>query len=321
MEQLNFILPALAQTESVSQIPAHNVPTFSSVFSVALLSVIIPLSVVVFRNLKKTIRKRIQEIKEMEDKISFLADIAHELRTPLLLIYNPVKELLRRRYLDNKDYERIMGIYNQVNKMTSMVNMILDSSRNKVRREDLVPETIELNSWINSFLADYDNLCSDDGHQIIFRPDPRIHSTVIDKSIIETGLSNLISNAVKYSPKGSDITVFTKKTGNNVSITVKDEGRGFRCDAEKLFQRNFRERPDDSVPGYGLGLTYVRSLMELAEGTVTASHNEDGIGSSFCMTFPIRFRKKRQVTAAYRQNQATVLSTPSSPRKKEWKSV
>ena len=290
MGQLDFMLLTLAQTEAVSQIPAHNLVTFSSVFSFALLSVIISLCIV-FRNQKKTIKNRIKETKEMEEKISFLANIAHELRTPLLLIYSPVKELLRGRNLDIKDYERIMGIYNQVNKMTSMVNLILDSSRNRIRREDLVPETIELNSWINSILNDYDILCSNDGHRIIFRPDPRIHSTVIDKNIIETGLSNLLSNAVIYSPKGSDITVLTKKAGKHVSITVKDKGRGFRCDAEDLFQRNYREKPDDSVPGYGIGLTYVRSLMELAEGTVTASHNDDGIGSSFCMTFPIRFRK------------------------------
>lgn len=227
----------------------------------------------------------------MEEKLSFLANIVHELRTPLLLIYSPVKELLRKMDLDNKDYERIKGIYNQVNKMTSMINLILDGSRNKIRREDLVPETIELNTWINSILADYDILCSSGGHRIIFRPDPKIHSTVIDKNIIETGLSNLLNNAVKYSPRGSEITVVTKKTGKQVSITVKDKGRGFCCDAEELFQKHFREKPDDRVPGYGLGLTYVRSLMELAEGTVTASHNDDGIGSSFCLTFPIRFRK------------------------------
>ncbi|MBO7415793.1 MAG: HAMP domain-containing histidine kinase [Bacteroidaceae bacterium] len=290
MGQFYYTVLDIALTEAETQIPEHSLLSFSSVFPLALLFMLITLCIV-FKKKVKAISKRNKETEEMEEKLSFLANIVHELRTPLLLIYSPVKELLRKMDLDNKDYERIKGIYNQVNKMTSMINLILDGSRNKIRREDLVPETIELNTWINSILADYDILCSSDGHRIIFRPDPKIHSTVIDRNIIETGLSNLLNNAVKYSPRGSDITVVTKKTGNQVSITVKDKGRGFCCDAEELFQKHFREKTDDSVPGYGLGLTYVRSLMELAEGTVTASHNDDGIGSSFCLTFPIRFHK------------------------------
>ncbi|MBR4842415.1 MAG: HAMP domain-containing histidine kinase [Bacteroidaceae bacterium] len=260
---------------------------------VSSLSLIITLCLV-HKYQRKAEIERMKAAKTMENnenKISYLANIVHELRTPLILIYNPIKELLKKKNINNKDFEQIKGIYNQVNRMTSLINLILDSSRNKITKEDLVPETTELNTWINDKINDYDTLCYNGDHHIVFRPDPRISSAEIDRNIIETGLSNLINNAIKYSPKGTTITVFTKREGEQVSITVKDQGRGFHCDSEELFRKNFREKPDDSVPGYGLGLTYVRFLMELAEGTITASHNDDGIGSSFSITFPIRFRK------------------------------
>ena len=68
-----------------------------------------------------------QDIKNREDKIAFLSNIAHELRTPLSLIYNPVKDFLQEKSVDGIDYERMERIFNQVNKMTVMVNMILES--------------------------------------------------------------------------------------------------------------------------------------------------------------------------------------------------
>lgn len=280
----------MLQTETVPQTLTENPPFYILLIILVLFFFIIALCVC-FRLQKKSISKSKTAAKEMEDKILFLTNIVHELRTPLIMIYNPLKELLIKRNVDNKDYERIKGIYNQVNKMTSMINLILNGSRNKTSKKDLIPETIDLNSWINEILNDYDLSFSDDGHRFVFLPDPKILSTRIDKSIIETGLSNLLNNAVKYSPKGSVITVFTHKEGERISITVQDKGRGFYCDSEDLFRKDYRERPDDCLQGYGLGLTYVRFLMELAEGTVTASHNEDGIGSSFCMTFPARLQK------------------------------
>ena len=289
MEQ-HLITLLLLHTEAQSQTPTPGFITYTSVYSFFFLTVLIILCVL-FKYQNKAISDRIKETKDLEDKISFLANIVHELRTPLLLIYSPVKELLKKRYLDHKDYKQIMGIYNQVNNMTSMINLILDSSRNKIRKEDIVPETIELNSWINGIINDYEILCSYEERHIVFLPDPKISSTVIDRNIIETSLSNLLNNAMKYSPKGTEIIVSTQQTGEMISITVRDKGRGFFCDAEDLFRKNYREKPDDSVPGYGLGLTYIRFLLELAEGTITAFHNDDGIGSSFCMTFPVNLRK------------------------------
>ena len=228
-----------------------------------------------------------QNIKNREDKIAFLSNIAHELRTPLSLIYNPVKDFLQEKSVDGIDYERMERIFNQVNKMTVMVNMILDSSKADVSKADISIEDVDLNQWLNFLLEDYRIDCYAKGFSLKFLMDNSIGIVQIDKRIIETGLSNMVNNAIKYSVSGTTITVSTARLeGNTIRIAVKDQGRGFNCDPEDLFKRYYRDNVDKNIPGYGLGLPYARLLLSLVRGTMSAKNNEDGIGSTFYMDFP-----------------------------------
>ncbi len=227
-----------------------------------------------------------QDIKNREDKIAFLSNIAHELRTPLSLIYNPVKDFLQEKSVDGIDYERMERIFNQVNKMTVMVNMILDSSRADVNKADIMIEEVNLNEWLNFLLEDYRIDCYGKGFSLKFIMDNSIGMVSIDKRIIETGLSNMVNNAIKYSTPGTTITVSTTSIGDKIRVSVKDQGRGFSCDPEDLFKRFYRENTDNNIPGYGLGLPYARLQLSLIGGVMSAFNNEDGVGSTFFMEFP-----------------------------------
>lgn len=233
-----------------------------------------------------------QDIKNREDKIAFLSNIAHELRTPLSLIYNPVKDFLQEKSVDGIDYERMERIFNQVNKMTVMVNMILDSSRADVNKADILIEDVNLNEWLNFLLEDYRIDCYGKGFSLKFIMDNSIGTVSIDKRIIETGLSNMVNNAIKYSQSGTTITVLTEKSGDKIRVSVKDQGRGFSCDPEDLFKRYYRDNVDSSIPGYGLGLPYARLQLSLIGGVMSAFNNEDGVGSTFYMEFPTVADKK-----------------------------
>ena len=233
-----------------------------------------------------------QDIKNREDKIAFLSNIAHELRTPLSLIYNPVKDFLQEKSVDGIDYERMERIFNQVNKMTVMVNMILDSSRADVNKADILIEKVNLNEWINFLLEDYRIDCYGKGFSLKFIMDNSIGTVSIDKRIIETGLSNMVNNAIKYSTPGTTITVSTQKTGDTIRVSVIDQGQGFSCDPEDLFKRYYRENQDSNIPGYGLGLPYARLQLSLIGGIMSAFNNEDGVGSTFYMEFPSVIGKK-----------------------------
>ena len=243
---------------------------------------------------KNRIEKAIaaQDIKNREDKIAFLSNIAHELRTPLSLIYNPVKDFLQEKSVDGIDYERMERIFNQVNKMTVMVNMILDSSRADVNKADILIEEVNLNEWINFLLEDYRIDCYGKGFSLKFIMDNSIGNVSVDKRIIETGLSNMVNNAIKYSQPGTTITVITQKVGDKIRVSVKDQGRGFSCDPEDLFKRYYRDNVDNSIPGYGLGLPYARLQLSLIGGVMSALNNEDGVGSTFYMEFPSAAKMK-----------------------------
>ena len=309
------------QTILSFRVPKHFLGTLPGVLSALLLMLIFGYSIARFSitREKNRLEKAIaaQDIKNREDKIAFLSNIAHELRTPLSLIYNPVKDFLQEKSVDGIDYERMERIFNQVNKMTVMVNMILDSSRADVNKADILIEEVNLNEWLNFLLEDYRIDCYGKGFSLKFIMDNSIGMVSIDKRIIETGLSNMVNNAIKYSNPGTTIVVSTQKTGDTIRVSVKDQGRGFTCDAEDLFKRYYRDNVDSSIPGYGLGLPYARLQLSLIGGIMSAFNNEDGVGSTFFMEFPSVAGKKYSSShpaesASTHPSKTTASGTPDS---------
>ena len=223
-----------------------------------------------------------QENKHKDDKISLLSNLAHELRTPLSLIYNPVKDMLEEKAVKGIDYERLERISNQVQKMTEMVNTILDKGTNDISKNDIVIEKVDLNDWLGKIIEDFKIDCYAKGLKTQFIPMEGLGKVDIDVKMVETAVNNIMSNAIKYSDTGT-ITVSTGHDRARIWIKFHDEGRGFSCKPEELFKRYYRE--NENIPGYGLGLSHAKLLIELLEGTITAQKN-DGPGSTFTIEIP-----------------------------------
>lgn len=223
-----------------------------------------------------------QENKHKDDKISLLSNLAHELRTPLSLIYNPVKDMLEEKAVRGIDYERLERIFNQVQKMTEMVNMILDKGTNDIDRNDIVIEQTDINDWLGRIIEDFKIDCYAKGLKTRFEPMPGIGKVGMDVKIVEVAVNNIMSNAIKYSDTGT-ITVSTGHERGRILIRIHDEGRGFKCKPEELFKRYYRE--NENIPGYGLGLSQAKLMIDLLDGTITAQKNE-GPGSTFTIELP-----------------------------------
>ena len=241
-----------------------------------------------------------QENKHKDDKISLLSNLAHELRTPLSLIYNPVKDMLEEKAVKGIDYDRLERIFNQVQKMTEMVNTILDKGTNDVSKSDIVIEQINLNDWLSKIIEDFKIDSYAKGLKTQFIPMPNMGNVGIDTKMVEVAVNNIMTNAIKYSDTGT-ITVSTGHDKGKIWIKIQDEGRGFTCKPEELFKRYYRE--NENIPGYGLGLSHAKLLIEILDGTITAQKN-DGPGSTFTIEIPDdlaeRFHKaqaKEQVPA------------------------
>ena len=229
---------------------------------------------------------RTQENMHKDEKINLMTNIAHELRTPLSLMYNPVKDLLDEKAVKNLDYERIERIFNQINKMNILVDSILDTSKNEMNIADMDIEPVDINNWLSNLLQDFKIDCHGKGLHLVFQPDISLESVNIDKKFVEIAINNLVTNAIKYSESGT-ITVSTSANNTSMFITVKDEGRGFSCNPENLFQRYYREQENDNISGYGLGLSYARLLIRMMNGDIKASKNS-GKGSTFTISLPLK---------------------------------
>ena len=233
-----------------------------------------------------------QENKHKDDKISLLSNLAHELRTPLSLIYNPVKDMLEEKAVKGIDYDRLEKIFNQVQKMTEMVNMILDKGTNDVSRSDIVIERVNLNEWLGKIIEDFKIDCYAKGLKTVFTPMPDLGKTDLDVKMVEVAVNNIMTNAIKYSDTGT-ITVSTGHNNGKIWMRFHDEGRGFKCKPEELFKRYYRE--NENIPGYGLGLSHAKLMIELLDGTIKAEKN-DGPGSTFTIEIPDNLAERFQNT-------------------------
>ena len=229
-----------------------------------------------------------QESKHKDDKISLLSNLAHELRTPLSLIYNPVKDMIEEKTLKGADYERIERIFNQVQKMTEMVNMILDKGTNDINKNDISIESVDMNEWLGKIIEDFKIDCYAKGLKTQFNPMSDLGKVDMDVKMMETAVNNIMSNAIKYSDTGT-ITVTTGRSKGTVWIQFHDEGRGFTCRPEELFKRYYRE--NENIPGYGLGLSQAKLMIELLDGNIKAEKN-DGPGSTFTIEIPDNLGEK-----------------------------
>ena len=235
-----------------------------------------------------------QENKHKDDKISLLSNLAHELRTPLSLIYNPVKDMLDEKAVRSVDYERLERIFNQVQKMTEMVDMILDKGTNDISKSDVSIEQVDLNEWLGKIIEDFKIDSYAKGLKTQFEPQPDLGKVDLDSKLVETAFNNIMTNAIKYSDTGT-ITVSTGHSKGTVWIKVHDEGRGFTCRPEELFKRYYRE--NENIPGYGLGLSHAKLMIDLLDGNIKAEKNE-GPGSTFTIEIPDNLGEKYHISAA-----------------------
>ena len=149
----------------------------------------------------------------------------------------------------------------------------------------LHPEEIGLKELITSLIEQH-QLKADIPVHITLETEPEALTIVADRTHFSNIISNLIDNAVKYSKQEAEIMIQCRQTGETVTITVSDHGIGIPLDKQKhIFDKFYRVPTGNlhNVKGYGLGLFYVKSMVEKHGGTITVK-SESGKGSTFTIT-------------------------------------
>lgn len=235
------------------------------------------------RSLEKT--ATIIEHQKNEEKISLMANLAHDLRSPLSLVKNMVGSVMDEHVDDEFVTKTLGGTLPQISRMTDMINMILSVQKMDATSEEVKYEVVDLNKWLSDSLEyEYKPKCVAKGLQLEFIPEKHVSEINMDVSKVYACVQNLMTNAIKFSDEGT-ITVSTEIVNNYIRISVSDEGCGFSCPVEDLFRKFYRQ--NNAVSGYGLGLAYVKTLVEKLGGVVSAYHNLSGVGSTFYFDVPL----------------------------------
>jgi len=230
---------------------------------------------------------RERELNEL--KSQFISRASHEFRTPLMMI-TAAADLLKThsdRMTPAKRGEKLTGIYNQVQRITGMLDDLLTLSRaQELGNKDLDFKPTDLYILCQEVVNEVQDTIGQQHTIEYVSPDPGIFANV-DGDWLQRALLNLLSNAIKYSPETSLIQVHLSQDEADAIIRIQDEGIGISDeDQERLFEPFHRGQNVEHISGTGLGLSIVREAIELHGGEISVQSSL-GVGSSFTIRLPL----------------------------------
>jgi len=237
----------------------------------------------------KTLEVKLEKERELiEMKERFISIVSHEFRTPLAVILSSVGIL--RRYYDiltpDEAAVKLDGISTQVRRMVQLLEDVLTISRGNAEHIQFRPELLSLSEFCTD-IAETIRQADSDRHPIIVLGVEQVPSLYGDRRLLEHILLNLLTNAIKYSPEGTPVTLKVTRITNAITFMIRDYGIGIPAEDQiHLFEPFHRAQNVNAVEGTGLGLAIVKQSVEEHGGSITFESVVDK-GSSFTVTLPL----------------------------------
>jgi signal transduction histidine kinase len=227
-----------------------------------------------------------QELAGLETlKTDFIANVSHEIKTPLMVIQNYTLALQNDDLFVDLRREYIQTILEATQRLSALTSNIL--KLNKLENQKIIPQTVayDLSEQIRRCSLAFEELW--ELKNIAFDADLDELIVPYDETILEIVWNNLLSNAVKFTPPGGVIALTAKAEDGMAVIAVKDSGPGMDRETQKhIFDKFYQGDASRAQEGNGLGLTMVKRAVELLGGTVTVD-SEPGQGSVFTVRLKI----------------------------------
>lgn len=262
------------------------------VFYIFLIPIIITYGIQGYKYLRLR-EQRIQQAEEQhemhEQHLHFVANISHELRTPLTLISAPLKELIANNDLNDHDRGLLAIMQRNVTRLNHLAEQILDMNNHSKDDHTLKQTFGDIGAFVENIANNFRFYAHEKGLHLTFDSQTNGKQGYFDMEKVEKIISNLMSNAMKYTPDGGDIVVRVCLDNANVMIIVKDTGIGISGSRQReMFRRFNRLDMSKLIPsskGYGVGLHYSQYLAFLHHGRLTYEPNVPQ-GSRFTLTIP-----------------------------------
>lgn len=230
-------------------------------------------------------------IKEYDAlRSDMLSLMSHELRTPLTSINGFAELLTTEEGLPEQAKEFVGIIANESQRLSRMINTFLAVTKlERKDRQEVLKIPLRLDEVVKEIVAGLQKDARKRRIRLVEQPTQRLPPVAADKSMITQAVKNLVSNAIKYSPERTTVTISTALEAEAVRLSVEDRGYGIPAEAKdrvwEKFYRVVREGQEKDEESTGLGLSFVREVVEQHGGSVDLD-SEVGRGSKFSFTLP-----------------------------------
>ena len=257
--------------------------------------------------------------RQMDDeKMKFLINATHDIRSPLTLIMSPLAKL-KQRHGSPEDQEELGLIEHNTQRILGLVNQILDVRKIDKKQMHLTFQQTNLTEYVNGIFKMYCYNATERNITYTFVCPETSVVAWIDHNQFDKVISNLISNAFKYTFDGGHIEVTLKTTDDNfVQLSVRDDGIGIKEeDRERIFERFYQSQQSESshVTGTGIGLNLCKMIVELHHGQIEAFSRKEGKGSEFVVRIPMGKEHLQPDELLSNQHTPIAAERPNTPYK------
>ncbi len=281
-EEEDFIIERLKRGDSLKHFETKRLTKTNQLIDVSLTISPIKNNEGLVTGVSKIARDISERKKEERRKNDFVSMVSHELKTPLtsILLYSQVLQKKYNTEREENPYKITSNIEIQAKKMVSMIHDFLSLTRIEEGKLQVRKETFSLLELFKE--AKSDAQLTSSTHNILLSCDSDI-KIYADRDKIGQVFTNLVSNAIKYSPDGGTVTIGCREQQDKLLLYVSDEGVGIsKKDQQKLFERFYRVDNEelDAISGFGIGLYIVAEILE-CHNTSIEVESQKGIGTTF----------------------------------------
>ena len=224
-----------------------------------------------------------------EEKMKFLINATHDIRSPLTLIMSPLHKLMKRD-LDSDVMDDLKTIEHNASRVQNLVNQILDIRKIDKQQMKLHCQETDIVQYVGNVLKSYVYTAKERGINFTYAPETDKLNVWLDRNGLDKVLDNLLSNAFKYTYDNGEIIVRISQPDNKTAeLQVIDNGMGIKGDVQKIFDRFYQGATSRSmhIEGTGIGLNLCKMIVSMHHGTIEAANRQDAQGSIFTVRLPL----------------------------------
>ncbi len=261
----------------------------SSILGMMMLSIVFTLVIIIAYT--SSLYQLVKQRKISEIKTDFINNMTHEFKTPIATINLALDSIKNPKIINDKEkVVRYLNMIKEENKrMHAQVENVLRISKLEKNELDISKDRVKLHDLIEDTITHVELIVEDRQGSIELFLNADKSSILGNETHLTNVIVNILDNAIKYSPDAPKIEIYTENIGNNILLKVKDHGSGMsKAALKRVFEKFYREHTGNihNVKGHGLGLAYVKRIVEDHQGHVSAESEKDN-GSIFTIKLPI----------------------------------